>query len=198
MKCFITLFSSISAFSILKDSSNQASLDEAYCQRELLSYHPNPPIPDFTCVNTTEPCAMLEQGIRFCKKGSTDLWRLVRCEPGFELHVTRIQRSNYDILTKNLTLSDIEDEENDRDVHFKNEYYWGSCHDIDECQMGESVHACSHICSNTIGSYICKCPLGFALARDGKTCLSIAKSLMDLFQVAVSDTIPNYISENQL
>jgi len=197
MMKFFTILATTSAFT-LKSTVDRAALDEAHCQTELLSYHPNPPTPEFTCVNTTEPCGVLEPGIRFCKKGSTDLWRLVRCEPGFELHVTRIQRSNYDILTKNLTLSDIEAEEEDSDVVFKNEYYWGSCHDIDECQMGEKVHSCSHFCANTVGGYHCKCPLGFSLARDGRTCLSIAKSLMDLFSVAVSETIPEYISENQL
>ncbi|KAJ8983464.1 hypothetical protein NQ317_014922 [Molorchus minor] len=38
----------------------------------------------------------------------------------------------------------------------------GECADIDECQMNPKV--CSHGCQNSIGSYVCDCPIGFALS----------------------------------
>ena len=40
--------------------------------------------------------------------------------------------------------------------------------DVDECTAGQ--HTCSHICSNTEGSYNCSCPIGFQLDDDNRTC----------------------------
>ena len=42
--------------------------------------------------------------------------------------------------------------------------------DIDECAMRGDL--CSHFCHNTLGSYICSCPPGYALQEDGHTCVS--------------------------
>ena len=40
--------------------------------------------------------------------------------------------------------------------------------DSDECTLGNG--GCSHICTNTDGSYSCGCPSGFKLGLDGRTC----------------------------
>ena len=40
--------------------------------------------------------------------------------------------------------------------------------DIDECQTRE--HNCSQNCSNTLGSFECKCKAGYTLQGDGTTC----------------------------
>ena len=40
--------------------------------------------------------------------------------------------------------------------------------DVDECQTGE--HNCSHNCSNTLGSFECKCKDGYSLQGDRTTC----------------------------
>ena len=40
--------------------------------------------------------------------------------------------------------------------------------DIDECETGE--HNCSQTCSNTLGSFECKCRAGYSLQDDGVTC----------------------------
>ena len=40
--------------------------------------------------------------------------------------------------------------------------------DIDECQ-GTS-HGCIQLCTNTVGSYMCGCQIGFQLHGDGQRC----------------------------
>ena len=40
--------------------------------------------------------------------------------------------------------------------------------DINECILGTS--SCSQLCTNTIGSYLCGCNIGYALAADNVTC----------------------------
>ena len=40
--------------------------------------------------------------------------------------------------------------------------------DVNEC--ASSNGNCSHICTNTIGSYYCSCITGYQLNVDGKTC----------------------------
>ena len=40
--------------------------------------------------------------------------------------------------------------------------------DVDECQTDE--HNCNQTCSNTLGSFECKCRLGYSLQRDNATC----------------------------
>lgn len=44
--------------------------------------------------------------------------------------------------------------------------------DINECM--ENTDACDHLCSNTVGSYTCRCHTGYRLASDGLTCNGIA------------------------
>ena len=39
--------------------------------------------------------------------------------------------------------------------------------DINEC---EELRPCQAGCDNTIGSYQCKCPTGFQLISDGRSC----------------------------
>ena len=34
--------------------------------------------------------------------------------------------------------------------------------DVDECQSPDACHS-DHVCNNTVGSYTCECPLGFAV-----------------------------------
>ncbi|XP_069686291.1 uncharacterized protein [Periplaneta americana] len=45
---------------------------------------------------------------------------------------------------------------------------FGSCRDIDECATGNG--GCSHTCHNTLGSSNCRCPPGYMLGTDWKTC----------------------------
>lgn len=198
---------------------------EQYCNSKRLSYHPSPPIRAHVCVNTTSPCTNLEPGIKYCKRGSTGLWRLVRCEPGFELHVVKIKKPDELDGTDDFTSSPTVFEPNSTSAEANssafhsttalyplprfsshhgdigenpsNEYYWGSCHDINECERGEEVHSCSHICYNVLGTFKCRCPIGFALARDGRTCLSIAKNLATLVGMFFSQSV-DYISDHQL
>lgn len=41
--------------------------------------------------------------------------------------------------------------------------------DINECDDA-TAGGCEGVCCNTIGSYYCKCPDGFRLGPDGRTC----------------------------
>lgn len=55
-----------------------------------------------------------------------------------------------------------------------------TCRDIDECttlsdyeyedNVPTARSICSHECVNTLGSYLCKCPLNFHLRDDKRTC----------------------------
>ena len=38
--------------------------------------------------------------------------------------------------------------------------------DVDECSLG--THNCSHICKNTLGTYICDCHLGCQIDADDR------------------------------
>lgn len=178
------------------------------------------------------------------------MWRLVRCNPGYELHVVKIKKSGSDYLKSDYSSSsefhssepssnetqqhgwmsetdvsvEIEGNETQKEVkrtdlnsirnHLQlvrdmpiedttevveegSEYYWGSCHDINECERGEEVHSCSHICQNLPGSFRCRCPVGFALAKDGRTCLSIAKNFASVVGMLFSQSV-DYISDHQL
>ncbi|KAL3313693.1 Dorsal-ventral patterning tolloid-like protein 1, partial [Cichlidogyrus casuarinus] len=40
--------------------------------------------------------------------------------------------------------------------------------EFDECKTPD--HGCAHVCVNTLGSYVCKCNLGYELNSDGKRC----------------------------
>ena len=40
--------------------------------------------------------------------------------------------------------------------------------DIDECNEGS--HGCKQLCINSVGSYVCKCPLGYRLNADARSC----------------------------
>ena len=40
--------------------------------------------------------------------------------------------------------------------------------DIDECNT--TMDACSQMCCNTLGSFVCKCSEGFLLDTDGTSC----------------------------
>ena len=43
--------------------------------------------------------------------------------------------------------------------------------DIDECNNGE--HGCNQNCTNTNGSYICICEVGYVLDVNMKTCIGM-------------------------
>lgn len=47
-----------------------------------------------------------------------------------------------------------------------------SCTDIDECTEFKD-NLCVGICENTPGSYACKCPDGYKLGHNGRTCEGI-------------------------
>lgn len=47
-----------------------------------------------------------------------------------------------------------------------------SCTDIDECTEFKD-NLCVGICENTPGSYVCKCPDGYKLGHNGRTCEGI-------------------------
>ncbi|XP_060592999.1 uncharacterized protein LOC132747595 [Ruditapes philippinarum] len=62
-------------------------------------------------------------------------------------------------------------DENNNGVCFCNAGYSlnqtdNTCADVNECDLG----VCSQECSNTAGSYTCKCLVGYKLATDGVTC----------------------------
>ena len=40
--------------------------------------------------------------------------------------------------------------------------------DIDECQSGTS--GCQQLCTNTVGSFFCRCRAGYSLNSDARTC----------------------------
>ena len=47
--------------------------------------------------------------------------------------------------------------------------------DIDECELG--ISGCNQICSNTNGSFVCSCMMGYNLSiEDQRTCLGIMHS----------------------
>lgn len=45
-----------------------------------------------------------------------------------------------------------------------------TCTDIDECEKFRDKYLCIGICENTPGSYKCRCPDGYRLGADGRTC----------------------------
>uniref|UniRef100_A0A3Q1I796 EGF-like domain-containing protein n=2 Tax=Anabas testudineus TaxID=64144 RepID=A0A3Q1I796_ANATE len=50
------------------------------------------------------------------------------------------------------------------------------CTDIDECRLfplGQPGRLCVHQCVNTPGSFHCFCPVGYDLARDGRSCTDV-------------------------
>jgi fibulin 1/2 len=42
---------------------------------------------------------------------------------------------------------------------------------VDECEEFKDRHLCVGICVNTPGSYTCKCPEGYRMGSDGRTCV---------------------------
>ena len=40
--------------------------------------------------------------------------------------------------------------------------------DINECAVNNG--GCEHDCCNSFGSFVCRCPLGYELAADGRHC----------------------------
>ena len=44
--------------------------------------------------------------------------------------------------------------------------------DINEC-LSDETHNCPHICTNTLGSFVCGCIDGFHLDIDGTTCIGM-------------------------
>lgn len=50
------------------------------------------------------------------------------------------------------------------------------CRDINECQTNSNV--CEYGCSNTIGSYRCKCPKGYRINLSNKSCTDINECLL--------------------
>ena len=41
--------------------------------------------------------------------------------------------------------------------------------DINECE--NAIGGCNHVCTNTIGSFLCSCNAGYELDSDQRTCV---------------------------
>ena len=52
--------------------------------------------------------------------------------------------------------------------------------DVDEC--AENTSGCSQRCTNTVGSFICSCNLGYTLGSDKKTCLGKETRIVCIFR----------------
>ena len=48
--------------------------------------------------------------------------------------------------------------------------YFRSCQDIDECEQFKDRILCVGECFNQPGSYSCRCPEGYRIGSDGRTC----------------------------
>jgi hypothetical protein len=53
--------------------------------------------------------------------------------------------------------------------YFKNVFFFSS--DIDECALSRNQCFYNQICVNTVGSYHCKCPLGYISSGAGQPCV---------------------------
>lgn len=63
--------------------------------------------------------------------------------------------------------------------------------DINECKV--SNHSCSHACNNTMGSFVCTCPLGYQLIHDDHTCSgNHSKYLLKFMQFLLFDNLELY------
>ncbi|XP_076446162.1 uncharacterized protein LOC143283746 [Babylonia areolata] len=52
-----------------------------------------------------------------------------------------------------------------------------TCIDVDECETG--THNCSHECTNTLGGFVCHCPVGYHLEDGASTCQDINECFRD-------------------
>ena len=59
--------------------------------------------------------------------------------------------------------------------------------DIDECFDG--AHNCSVICTNTEGSFICDCNIGYLLDTDEITCHGMQKSFVHTYAQCYTCTL---------
>ncbi|KAL5481924.1 hypothetical protein EMCRGX_G022199 [Ephydatia muelleri] len=65
--------------------------------------------------------------------------------------------------------------------------------DINECTLG--VSGCNQICTNTIGSYICSCNLGYQISSNNRTCQDINECSLGTSGCAqiCTNTIGSYV-----
>ena len=69
------------------------------------------------------------------------------------------------------------------------------CIDNDECASNGGKGPCSHICKNTVGSYMCECPTGYYLSSDSHQCLAYdCSDPAPLLNVCPSDSYTDHIS----
>ena len=57
--------------------------------------------------------------------------------------------------------------------------------DIDECTQG--VRGCNQYCTNTNGSYVCSCYVGYQISSDNRTCVG-----KKIYIMSVHDTMTLY------
>ena len=50
--------------------------------------------------------------------------------------------------------------------------------DVNECAGGS--HGCQHTCTNTAGSYTCRCRTGYSLSGNGRSCIGKRNSHPEL------------------
>ncbi|XP_036434174.1 complement C1s subcomponent-like [Colossoma macropomum] len=68
--------------------------------------------------------------------------------------------------------------------------------DIDECLENRIDLHCSHICLNTMGSYLCACPHGFRLKSDQHTCIEVQCESPNNINGRITPALPTYYYNN--
>ncbi|KAL7887391.1 hypothetical protein AOLI_G00051120 [Acnodon oligacanthus] len=68
--------------------------------------------------------------------------------------------------------------------------------DIDECLEKRTDLPCSHICLNTMGSYLCACPHGFRLKSNQHTCVEVQCESPNNINGRITPTLSSYYYNN--
>ncbi|XP_017555936.1 complement C1s subcomponent-like isoform X2 [Pygocentrus nattereri] len=68
--------------------------------------------------------------------------------------------------------------------------------DVDECLGNRTDLPCSHICLNTMGSYLCACPHGFRLKSNQHTCVEVQCESPNNINGRITPTLSTYYYNN--